>query len=47
MLSLARALITLMNGLDITALMVRTNSDYNQTVAALSALLRAGTDRRG
>ena len=43
--SLARALVTLMNGLDITALLVRTNDDYCQTVTALNALLQAGADR--
>ena len=41
--SLARALVTLMNGLDITALMVRTTNDYRQTVTALNALLHVGT----
>lgn len=40
--SLARALVTLMNGLDITALMVRTSDDYNHTVYALNAMLQAG-----
>ena len=46
--SLALALVTLMNGLDITALMARTVNDYRQTVASLHALLRRGThpDRR-
>lgn len=42
--NLARALVTLMNGLDITALMSRTLSDYRQTVNALQALLRHGVD---
>lgn len=41
--SLARALVTLMNGLDITALMTRTMNDYSQTVTALHALLQEGT----
>ena len=45
--SLARALVTLMNGLDITALMVRSVSDYNHTVAALDALLKRGTQSGG
>ena len=40
--SLARALVTLMNGLDITALMVRTTNDYSQTVTALNALVQLG-----
>ncbi len=40
--NLARALVTLMNGLDITALMSRTLSDYRQTVSALQSLLRHG-----
>lgn len=40
--SLSRALVTLMNGLDITALMVRTTGDYAQTVTALHALLQHG-----
>lgn len=42
--NLARALVTLMNGLDITALMSRTLSDYRQTVNALQALLQHGVD---
>lgn len=42
--SLARALVTLMNGLDITALMATTPEDYRRTVASLHALLRQGTD---
>jgi AcrR family transcriptional regulator len=41
--SLALALVTLMNGLDITALMARTAEDYHQTVGSLHALLRLGT----
>jgi AcrR family transcriptional regulator len=41
--SLALALVTLMNGLDITALMARSLNDYRQTVAALHALLQSGT----
>jgi AcrR family transcriptional regulator len=41
--SLARALVTLMNGLDITALLARTQQDYAQTVGALHALLQRGT----
>jgi AcrR family transcriptional regulator len=45
--SLARALVTLMNGLDITALMARSLSDYRQTVAALHALLQLGTAPAG
>lgn len=40
--ALSRALVTLMNGLDITALMARTTSDYAQTVTALNNLLQAG-----
>lgn len=40
--ALSRALVTLMNGLDITALMVRTSNDYNLTVTALNAVLQAG-----
>ncbi|MEZ5409844.1 MAG: helix-turn-helix domain-containing protein [Acidimicrobiales bacterium] len=42
--NLARALVTLMNGLDITALMSRTLSDYRQTVNALQALLLHGVN---
>ena len=41
--SLALALVTLMNGLDITALMARTPEDYRRTVASLHALLHHGT----
>ena len=41
--SLARALVTLMNGLDITALMAPSGKDYDDTVASLHALLRRGT----
>jgi AcrR family transcriptional regulator len=41
--SLARALVTLMNGLDITSLLARTTNDYNQTVGSLHELLRLGT----
>jgi AcrR family transcriptional regulator len=41
--NLARALVTLMNGLDITALMARTLDDYTDTVTALNSLLKAGT----
>jgi AcrR family transcriptional regulator len=41
--SLARALVTVLNGLDITALMSRTQKDYRDTVGSLHALLRRGT----
>lgn len=45
--ALARALVTLMNGLDITALMARTLDDYRQTVASLHVLLQLGTSHPG
>jgi AcrR family transcriptional regulator len=45
--SLARALVTLLNGLDITALMSRTLKDYRDTVGSLHALLRRGTSDGG
>ena len=44
--SLALALVTLMNGLDITALMARTVNDYRQTVASLHALWNLISGRR-
>jgi AcrR family transcriptional regulator len=45
--SLARALVTLLNGLDITALMSRTLKDYRDTVGSLHALLERGTSPGG
>jgi AcrR family transcriptional regulator len=45
--SLARALVTLMNGLDVTSVLARSLGDYEQTVASLHALLRLGASHPG
>lgn len=45
--SLARALVTLMNGLEISALLARTPQDYTDTVLSLSLLLELGAQARG
>jgi AcrR family transcriptional regulator len=45
--SLARALVTLMNGLDISSVLSPSLGDYEQTVAALHSLLELGTRRGG